>query len=57
MHIRFGECTFDAVRREVRRGADVVPLSPHAFALLELLAAKRPRALSKSELLEALWPR
>ena len=34
MHIRFGECTFDAVRREVRRGADLVPLSPHAFALL-----------------------
>jgi len=57
MHIRFGECTFDAVRREVRRGTGVVPLSPHAFALLELLAAQRPRALSKAELLDALWPR
>jgi hypothetical protein len=57
MHIRFGECTFDAVRREVRRGADAVPLSPRGFELLSLLVARRPRALSKAELLDALWPR
>ena len=56
MHTRFGECTFDAVRREVRRGAEAVPLSPHAFALLDLLVASRPRALSKAKLLDALWP-
>ncbi len=56
MHMRFGECTFDAVRHEVRRGAAAVPLSPHAFALLGLLVASRPRALSKAQLLDALWP-
>jgi DNA-binding winged helix-turn-helix (wHTH) protein len=56
MLIRFGECTFDAVRREVRRGADAVHLSPRAFDLLELLIARRPRAFSKEELLGALWP-
>lgn len=54
--MRFGECTFDAVRREVRRGAEAVPLSPHAFALLSLLVASRPRALSKAQLHDALWP-
>ena len=56
MHIRFGECTFDAVRREVRRGPVAVHLSPRAFELLSLLIARRPRALSKDELLAALWP-
>ncbi len=56
MHIQFGECTFDAVRHEVRRGADVVPLSPHAFELLGLLVASHPRAMSKADLLDALWP-
>ncbi len=54
--MRFGECTFDAVRREVRRGAGAVPLSPRAFELLGLLVASRPRALSKVQLLDALWP-
>jgi hypothetical protein len=57
MHIRFGECTFDAVRHEVRRGAGAVALSPHGFELLSLLVASRPRALSKAQLLDTLWPR
>jgi DNA-binding winged helix-turn-helix (wHTH) protein len=57
MRIRFGECTFDAVRREIRRGADAVPISPRGFELLSLLVARRPRVLSKAELLGALWPR
>ncbi|HWZ85941.1 MAG TPA: FHA domain-containing protein [Thermoanaerobaculia bacterium] len=56
MLIRIGECTFDAVRREVRRGTRAVHLSPRAFDLLALLIARRPRALSKDELLGALWP-
>ena len=57
MRIQFGDCTFDAVRREVRREGHSVALSPHAFELLHRLAASRPRALSKAELLDALWPR
>ena len=56
MLIRFGACTFDAVRREVRRDGDVAHLSPRAFDLLALLIERRPRALSKEELLGALWP-
>jgi DNA-binding winged helix-turn-helix (wHTH) protein len=57
MRIRCGECIFDAVRRQVRRGDEPVHLSPRAFDLLALLIARRPRALSKDELLTALWPR
>lgn len=56
MPIRFGECAFDAVRREVRRGERPVHLSPRAFDLLALLIARRPRALSKDALLATLWP-
>jgi DNA-binding winged helix-turn-helix (wHTH) protein len=57
MRIQFGECTFDAIRREVRRDDGVVHLSPHAFELLARLVARRPRAVSKDELLSVLWPR
>jgi DNA-binding winged helix-turn-helix (wHTH) protein len=57
MRIRFGQCTFDAIRREVRRDDEVVHLSPHAFELLAHLVARRPHAHSKDELLSVLWPR
>jgi DNA-binding winged helix-turn-helix (wHTH) protein len=56
MRMRFGTCTLDAERRELRNERGVVPLSPHAFDLLERLAARRPRAISKEDLLGALWP-
>lgn len=56
MRIRFGECTLDAVRREVRRGEEAIHLSPKGFELLRLLVANRPRAMAKEELFERLWP-
>ncbi len=56
MAIRFGECTYDALRREVRRGEAVVHLSPHAYGFLALLVERRPNAVSKDELLAVLWP-
>ena len=56
MPIQFGECTFDAVRREVRRGDRAAHLSPKAFELLRILVESRPRALSKEELFGILWP-
>ena len=33
-----------------------MPLSPKAFDLLCILVAGRPKAISKSELQERLWP-
>ena len=56
MRIQFGECTFDPVRREVRRAGQPVRLSPKAFELLRLLVESRPRAQSKDALFERLWP-
>lgn len=56
MRIQFGECTFDPVRREVRRAERPLHLSPKAFELLRLLVETRPRAMSKDALFERLWP-
>ncbi|HTR01680.1 MAG TPA: FHA domain-containing protein [Thermoanaerobaculia bacterium] len=56
MRVRFGDCTFDAARHEVRRGEGAVHLSPRAFDLLALLVTKRPHAMSKDAILETLWP-
>lgn len=56
MRVRFAECTLDAdARRLICRGQDAhLPLK--AFELLKLLVANRPRALSKDELIQHLWP-
>ena len=57
MRLAFGECVFDSGTRELTRGGETVHVSPKAFRLLELLLKSRPRALSKSELKEAIWPK
>jgi DNA-binding winged helix-turn-helix (wHTH) protein len=54
--IKFGDCLFDSESRRLFRGGAPVPLSPKAFALLEILVRNRPRAMAKSELQETLWP-
>lgn len=56
MRLRFGPCLFDLAARELRRGGALQPLSPKAFQFLELLLAERPRAVSKAEIHERLWP-
>ena len=56
MRIAFGPFTLDTETRQLRRGAEERHLTPKAFDLLELLARERPRALTKSHLLETLWP-
>ena len=56
MRVAFGDCVFDSETREVFRGERPVPLSPKAFALLELLIASSPKAVSKKEIHERLWP-
>jgi hypothetical protein len=54
--VSFGEFVLDPAAREVRRGTAAVPLSPKAYQLLEILVAHRPKALSKLELQERIWP-
>ena len=57
MRVGFGEFLFDGEARELRRGGQAVSLSPKAFQLLGLLLEARPRALSKQELHDHLWPK
>jgi DNA-binding winged helix-turn-helix (wHTH) protein len=54
--LRFVGCRLDTDSRRLFRGADEVHLSPKAFELLKLLVENRPRALSKAEMLAAVWP-
>src|SRR5262245_26203766 len=56
MRVRFGEFVLDPDTRELLRGDAPVTLSPKAFDLLTILVAGRPRAISKSDLQERLWP-
>jgi DNA-binding winged helix-turn-helix (wHTH) protein len=56
MRVRFSPYVLDLESRQLLRGEDVVHLSPKAFELLSILVADRPKALSKSDLQERLWP-
>ena len=56
MQVSFGEFVLDLDSRELRRCAEPVRLSPKAFQLLEILVTNRPKALSKADLQDRLWP-
>ena len=56
MQVRFGPFVLDSESRELLRDGHRVPLSPKAFDLLSILVASRPKAISKGELQERLWP-
>ena len=56
MRFRFGDCTLDEESRELQRAGEKVHLTPKAFQLLTILLQERPRAVSKSELQNRLWP-
>lgn len=56
MRLRFGTCVLDTELRELTRGGVRVPLTPKAFALLEVLVEARPQPLSRQALMERLWP-
>ena len=52
----FSDFVLDVNARELRRGADAIALSPKAYQLLEILLSEQPKALSKLDLQERLWP-
>src|SRR6187200_1368806 len=53
--LRFGRAELDAQAQELRIDGSRSPLGPRAFALLKMLVDERARAISKHELLEAVW--
>lgn len=56
MRHRIGEFVLDVATRQLRQGVREIELSPKAFRLLHVLAESSPRALSKAELQEKVWP-
>jgi len=56
MAIRFADCVLDTKARRLLCRGEEVHLPPKAFELLTLLVESRPRAVSKDELLERIWP-
>lgn len=56
MRARFGEFTLDTEQRQLLHQSRPLHLTPKAFALLEYLIERRPRVLTKSQILEHVWP-
>jgi DNA-binding winged helix-turn-helix (wHTH) protein len=56
MALVFGGCTFDRERRELTRDGAPVHAGPKLLRFLELLIDARPRALTKGEIHDTLWP-
>ena len=56
MRYEFQVHCLDALRRELRRGGDLVPIARKPFAVLLHLLENRDRMVPKGELLETFWP-
>jgi DNA-binding winged helix-turn-helix (wHTH) protein/tetratricopeptide (TPR) repeat protein len=55
-NLQFGEFTLNLRLRELRRQEKVLPVSGKAFDLLVYMASNPGRPLTKTELLDAVWP-
>jgi len=56
MRILFGDFILDSSARQLERGDEQIHLTGKAFQLLVLLAAERPKIISKKEIYDTLWP-
>jgi Tol biopolymer transport system component/DNA-binding winged helix-turn-helix (wHTH) protein len=52
----FGDFELDQERRQLLRSGTPVPLEPKTYELLCLLLARRPRALSRAQIRDVVWP-
>lgn len=57
MRILFGEFALDRGTRQLLRANEEVRLTPKAFALLDLLVGRRPRAVTRAQVRDTVWPR
>ena len=53
---RFGRFRYDAEQRLLFRDGELIPLAPKALDALHVLLERRDRVVTRSELLQALWP-
>jgi DNA-binding winged helix-turn-helix (wHTH) protein len=56
VRLQFDDLTFDSDTRQLWSSGEEKRLSPKAFDLLALLIERRPRAVSKADIHEHLWP-
>jgi len=56
MRVGFGDFVLDRSTRQLLKNGEVRPLEPKAYQLLDLLISRRPAAVSKQEIRDALWP-
>jgi len=56
VRVHFGEFLLDSETRELRRCEEPVHVTPKALELLLALVESRPKALSKAQLQQRLWP-
>jgi DNA-binding winged helix-turn-helix (wHTH) protein/dipeptidyl aminopeptidase/acylaminoacyl peptidase len=52
---RFGDCEVDALRFELRRRGEAVPIEPQVFELLSYLLEHRSRVVTRAELNDVVW--
>ena len=57
MPVRFGEFSLDRDRRLLSRSGEPVPLARKAFDFLDVLVSERPRAVSKEQIRDRVWPK
>ena len=51
----FDNYTLDEDRRELRCGAELVPIEPQVFDLLQFLIRRRDRVVTRDDILDAVW--
>jgi DNA-binding winged helix-turn-helix (wHTH) protein len=56
VRIRFGQFDLDSETRQLLRAGEPIHLSPKAFAVLNVLLARRPNVVAKAELFAEIWP-
>ncbi len=56
MAVAFGDFELDQGRRQLLRSGQPVSLEPKAYELLRLLVERRPRALSRAQIRDVVWP-
>src|SRR5262245_22560964 len=54
--LRFDRYVLDLSRQCLLRGGSEIPLRPKTFAVLQFLAARSGRLVTKEELFAAVWP-
>jgi DNA-binding response OmpR family regulator len=53
--LQIGEVTVDFERAEVRRGGELLPLTPLEFKLLEVFARNQGKILTRDQLVDSAW--